>query len=225
MIDRNHVDLMGRVESDATEDTTPTGEPCVHFSLRVRRGLAMDGQTVLAPMFVRCRWAGLNARSQRPRLLRGTWVIVSGSLLVYQSTAMRDAQRRPSTLVEVQELFFAPEPPINAEEPAAADLNTVGLTGRLGADAEVHLLPSSTPSARFSLAVRRTFLRSQPTPPKEEPMWVRCQWTDPLAGDQQEQLTKGRWISTQGRLHIYQTAAMRANNEPPDMVVAIDKIF
>lgn len=225
MIDRNSVGLMAVLASDAVDDTAPGGESGVTFHLRVRRGVGHDGRTVLAPMFVRCRWNSKYAATLRPRLLAGTWLDLQGKLLVYQTKAMRERKQRPSTLVEVDDLILAPEPPLNAEDPKAVDRNIVMLSGRFGADAEFNMLESRTPSARFTLAVRRFFGKKAEGTLREEPMWVRCQWTDHLAMTHQEALTKGRWFNTQGRLHIFQTAEMRETNEPPAMVVAVDRIF
>lgn len=225
MIDRNEVGLSGQIEGPVTEDSPPGGDTGLLFSLRVRRGFAHDGKTVLAPMFVRCRWTSRYSASLRPKLLDGSWIDVEGRLLIYQSTSMRERNQRPSTLVEVNDIVLMPEPPVNAEDLGAADRNVVVLSGRLGADAEVHLLPSNTPSARFTLAVRRYLGRKEGGTQRQDAMWARCQWTSMLAERQQEFLTKGRWIIQQGRLHIYQSAAMRERNEPPDMVVAVDRIF
>ena len=78
MIDRNQVGLMGVLEGDAVEDSSPSGEGSVNFTLRVRRGVGLDGQTILAPMFVRCRWTSRYAATLRPRLVAGTWLELQG---------------------------------------------------------------------------------------------------------------------------------------------------
>lgn len=225
MIDRNEVALIGQLDGDAVDDSGPSGEGCVSFTLRLRRGLGHDQTTVLTPMFVRCRWISKYAAALRHRLVAGSWLDLQGKLLTFQSTAMRERNQRPNTLVEVGDLILMPEPAWSAGDPKAADRNVVMLSGRLGADAEFKLLPSRDSQARFSLAVRRFLGSKAQGTLREEPIWVRCQWTDPFAQHALERLGKGQWLSAQGHLHIFQTSEMRERNEPPSMVVAVDRIF
>lgn len=101
------------------------------------------------------------------------------------------------------------------------DLNQVIVSGRLGDDAQMQVLPDKARSLKFSLANRQYGGREGAGRVKWHTNWLRCQWITREAEQIKARLHKGRWLTVEGRIKVYQTDAMKEEGTPPQTVIEV----
>lgn len=105
-----------------------------------------------------------------------------------------------------------------------SDINRWVGSGRLGQTPEIRYLQDGTPSVNFNLASSRYAGKDGDGKSCYETTWIPCQWIDKRIEVLMERLVKGRWLAVDGRLETYQTERMKAENQPPRMVVVVEDV-
>jgi len=105
-----------------------------------------------------------------------------------------------------------------------SDINRWVGSGRLGQTPEIRYLQDGTPSVNFTLACSRYAGKDEQGKSRYETTWISCQWIDKRVEALMERLIKGRWLAVDGRLAAYQTERMKAENQPPRMVVVVEDL-